>query len=116
MIKSKGTSLLHADDDLVSKYFEYRDVFYGDQMCEDYVSDLLDSCSEVFDMIRERYKSQRLTTGFWCGQDLCLADFCIGSFFLLITEKEPTLKPLLMDSYCELRPYIERLVSTLEIQ
>ncbi len=65
-----------------------------------YASVLLSEIKVIFDLIQARR-----ITHFYGGESLGLSDFCIAAFYLSIIDLEPTLMPLVLDNYPELKPY-----------
>ena len=75
---------------------------------------LLDQVTVIFDVISERYRQRKLYQ-FYYGEHLSLADFCVAAFLKELSHKEPTLMPVILDSYEQLKPYVGRVSTALNL-
>ena len=46
---------------------------------------------------------------FSCGDSITLADYCVAAIYFSILAKEPTIMPVFLDEYENVKPYIQTL-------
>jgi len=69
---------------------------------------VVDIANDLFRIMAGHFDGVTVT-GFFCGREITIVDFFVGAVFGEISVREPTLMPVWINSYNNLRPYFKLL-------
>ena len=72
---------------------------------------IVDRVTTIFAILHKRKMNK---AKFSCGEEICLADYCIASIYFKVLKQEPSLIPVCLDEYEGLKPYFTTLKECLQ--